>query len=441
MIEFWYHKIVLIAAQQGLLELETTKLEAISRLNPLCRYLRSRYRTREERYFVYLLTDLLDDTEVRVAMLESFLQSLDPDSESHLILRALTFCDLAQVMLGGKKEKPHHYLEEASRLFKRCDHPHGSIDVRFLEASHGDDDRTERYRILLSLADEYAAINYPFGRLRALLKASDYARDSEILHHEIHQVLELLNVLLIEIGGEFIRGVTFVESVAASFRQATEIGGVLKSLELFFEQPPSEATPVMMGRLAMLLSLSYDSAVDHVRALSYANQAFKYFNLGKSYTDQSDAALCVAILTADHRAEKEIPTESLQRLETAIQMLEGWVGNDAKRRYIKGQRDKCVQLSRLELARWQLLKTDNSRERVVHWVKTYKELVEREAELPDDKLLDTEVTLLCGTRKFSEALSLSWKTLNMYEQNERLMTPILLGKACLRVATCLQLII
>src|SRR3954447_23172140 len=126
-MEFWYLKIVISAAEQGLLDENATRSLAIKRLEALYSFTRSRKRLREARFLVYFWISLLDTNPRVGAILEGFLQVLQ--GENYDIEEAKTRLDLASWQLRTKVlADSQKHLSEARRLFQKAEHQHGSLD-------------------------------------------------------------------------------------------------------------------------------------------------------------------------------------------------------------------------------------------------------------------------------------------------------------------------
>ena len=100
MIEFYYYRIRVVAAEQGLLEEAGTKRDTANRLEVLREWTISRNRLREARYLTYFRIGLAENNAEDLEVLQEFLRTIS--ATNHRVEEAQTRLDLARCMIRSR---------------------------------------------------------------------------------------------------------------------------------------------------------------------------------------------------------------------------------------------------------------------------------------------------------------------------------------------------
>ena len=137
LLEFYYWKILVVAAEQGILDEKATKTSAAKHISTLRKTLQSAGRLREARFLIYFEADMIGNAEDSLRELQQFAKALnDPKWD---IERAMTMVDIGQQQLKSANEavvaSAEESLKEAERLFQKTHHGFGQIDVDLTRTS------------------------------------------------------------------------------------------------------------------------------------------------------------------------------------------------------------------------------------------------------------------------------------------------------------------
>jgi len=135
LIEFYYYRIRVIAAEQGLLEEAGTKRDTANRLDVLREWTISHNRLREARYLTYFRIGLADNNAEDLEVLQEFLRIIS--TTNHPVEEAQTRLDLARCMIRSKglqlRGEAQEHIRKVEKLFLMEEHVFGVLDLRDMQ--------------------------------------------------------------------------------------------------------------------------------------------------------------------------------------------------------------------------------------------------------------------------------------------------------------------
>ncbi|KAK4172652.1 CHAT domain-containing protein [Triangularia setosa] len=423
----YYWKILVVAAEQGLLDEKQTKAAAVFGLAPVLQQVLSEGRFREARFLIYSKAHLLNDTSQAVEELSSFLRYLtDPE---WTIERALTLVDLAGLQLKSNSDAVLAQAAEnfklASNLFTKIGHTFGNIDIDLIRVSA---DRTisagEIFLAKTRIADRYFEVQQYQNGIRCLAGAISPDMIVDTYYQDVVRSLELLDRKIGESGSEILKQLSLIHSVCQASLKAPEYGFALKSLESYFRNVPEEISPKYQSYMGVILSTVYSNFGETEKALEVARQALEIAMSSASYIDQSDAATQVGVrMLSLAREQSEGSDEFLGLTSSAVDFLKEWANKDAEHCYADGEAQKC-----LFIAEW------DSNEQP--WIERVKKHIPDSADpLMRIPVVDLELRLLMRQGRFSESLALSTR---LVEQLQKVTDVSPFKKAQTLLSACIQ---
>ena len=408
---FYYWKIMVVAAEQGLLDDKSTKATAASNIAPLLLRIRSEGRLREARFLIYFLVNIMDDSDANKALdiLQDFLQCLDISAWA--VERASTLVDIAEFQL---KSDCDAVLTEAGENFKRAGelfisvgHTYGGIDIDLAQITA---DRTisaaEKFMAKTKIADRYFGVHHYQNGIRCLAFAISPEMIVDTYYQDVAKALELLDRKINEVGSEILKQVSLLHSICQASLKAPEYGFALQSLESYYASVPEEMSPKYHSYMAAMLGLVYSSFGEGEKALQAAQQSLEIAMSGVSYVDQSDAATHVGM----HRlslAYRHPPgsTEAINYTTSAIHDLTEWADKDAEHGYADGEVQKCLQIADHRATHDPAAGPEPVEQQ---WIERVKKHIPDSADpLTRSQLVDLEMRSLMRRGKHSESLALS----------------------------------
>lgn len=409
---FYYWKIMVVAAEQGLLDEEATKAAAVANIAPILLQVQSEGRLREARFLIYFKAGIMNDTHRALEEMEEFLQCLKESAWD--VERAFTLADIAELQLQSDDDvslaEAEENLRRASEIFTTAGHAFGNIDIDLVRISA---DRTlsvgEKFLAKTKIADRYFEAHHYQNGIRCLAFAISPEMSIDAYYEDVVKALELLDRKINEAGSEILKQISLLHSVCQASLKAPEYGFALQSLESYYAGVPEEISPKYHSYMATMLGLVYSSFGEHKKALQAAEQSLEVAMSGASYIDQSDAATHVGLHR--FRLAQQHPqgsTEAINCITSALEFLKEWADRDAEKGYSDGEVQKCLQIGDWEnqMAAHHL----NIGPRLVEqlWIERVKTRTPDSADpLARGPLMDLEMRSLMRRGRCSESLALS----------------------------------
>ena len=410
---FYHWKIMVVAAEQGLLDEKATKAAAVANISPILLQVRAEGRLREARFLIYFKADIMSDPRLALEEMQDFLQCLEDPAWD--VERAFTLTDIAEFQLqsGGDTclAEAEENLRRADEIFARIVHGFGNIDTDLVRISA---DRTlsvgEKFIAKTKIADRYFDIGHYQNGIRCLAFAISPEMTVDAYHDEVVRALELLDRTIHEAGSEILKQMSLLHSVCQASLKAPEYGFALNSLESYYVNTPEEISSKHHSYLASVLGLVYSSFGEYGKALHAAEQSLELALSGASYTDQSDAATHVGrhrfSLAQQHpRGSKD----AIDCITSALDFSKEWAEKDAKNDYAGGEVQKCLLIADLENYRAAVYHPDmDPKSAEQPWIERVKRLTPDLADpLARGPLVDVELRSLMRVGRYTESLELS----------------------------------
>lgn len=348
MIEFYYHKIRVVASEQSLLDEIVTKKAAAKRLDVLRTWCIEHSRLREARFLTYFRIGLMNNHEEDRAILEDFLHVLR--RKSCPIEEAQTHLDVADCLTKSDSkdmEAFHLHFEESKRLFTSEGHAYGLLDLTDVQLSQTGDSLSpeEKLEKKLSLAEAYFNVKCYQQGIRCLIFSIQVSLDIASLE-QTQKNIEMVEIEVSNVGGELLKQVVYILTVSQALVRAPEYGYALKSLETYLDSPPVEIGPKNYGILVQSLAMAYYNLGNASKAVASAKKALEIFSAGESYIDKSDAAFNLAFIIMEcARKLPYNPDDRLRRSKEATELLKQWADLDRENKYQDGEQAKCLRLA------------------------------------------------------------------------------------------------
>jgi CHAT domain-containing protein/tetratricopeptide (TPR) repeat protein len=353
LIEFYYHKIRVVAAEQGLLEEAGTKRNTANRLDDLRMWTVFRGRLREARYLTYFRIDLVNNNAEDLEVLQEFLRAIS--ETNHVFEEAQTRLDLARCMIRSRdlqyRDEAQDQILKAERIFNEEGHVFGLLDLQDMQLSEKKDSISLKDILgwKLQCAEAYLERACYQQGIRCLIFAIPVNHDMGEIFQQTQSILERAQAEIVRVGGVFLEQALFINAVAQALVRAPEYGYARKSLEDYLDRLPSEISPKALGGLYVCLRGAYTNVGNFDKALFYADQALVTSLEGASYTDTSDAAFARAVTRMDRG--RGFPRKSIIAqiwLATSITFLRGWTEVDRIMCYHQQEVEKYALLANAE---------------------------------------------------------------------------------------------
>ena len=419
---------MVVAAEQGLLDEQQVKKEAIRDLETLQIFAERHSRYREARYLVFFRTSLQGDLNDPKAgtVLENFLDCL-PD-EMYEVEKAMTYVDLARCNFRAatteSKTEAEGYCVKATQIFRKVQHRYGLLDIEEVICASSTESDQAVFERKNKLAEKYLAAHCYQNGIRVLINAIKPALSIQGLQEENQQSIDRLQGMVEAVEGALLKQVTYIHIVASSILRAPEYGRTLKSLENYWIRLPTGIGPVNKAILATLLSQIYSKLGNFTKAVELALIGFEIWGQTYCYSGKSDAAFLLALTYGDmSRLSGTGAPQELEWLHKALTLLEEWVDRDRDANYEDGEQQKCFRLAETEDYVAQNHKIAGASSRAAHWVSRGQTVNGAATPVP---LLNynvhTQVTRLLRDGSYEDALSASLRALELCQKT--IPTPI-----------------
>ncbi|GFP58628.1 hypothetical protein TASIC1_0010043900 [Trichoderma asperellum] len=414
---FYYWKIMVVAAEQGLLDESATKAAALMPISSLRRALQVMNRLREARFLVYFEIGLIKTPEEAMQQLQGFLKTLDSDKWD--TERALTLADIFELQLQSSDEvilaKAQDTFEEAQKIFNKISHAFGNIDLDLARVSF---DRTisagEKFVRKTSIVDRYFQAGHYQNGIRCLTSAVSHETLDDPYVGQLISAIKLLQQKVDEVGSEILQQLALIHSVCQASLNASEYGFVLKALEPYYANVPEEIGPKNHSNIAMAMAMVYGSFGSNMKALKAAEESLEIAKSGTSYETCSDAALLLGRFRL--AVSEQYPTESAEAmkwLSSAMDILKEWIEKDSENGYINGEIQKCLLVGGWENMR--VIRQSELKSTPVEkpWIERVKKLLSSPTDvLKQNDVIDLEIRVLMRQQNFLESSKLSADYLN-----------------------------
>jgi len=417
LLEFYYWKINVVAAEQGLMEENATKASAAKHISNLRKTLQSDSRLREARFLIYFEADMIGNAEDSLQELERFAEALNNPGWD--VEKAMTLLDIGERRLRsvdqGVVASAEECFQEAERLFEKTHHGFGRIDIDLARISANNTiSAGEKFVLKTKVADRYFEVDHFQNGIRCLAFGISPEMNIDLYADEVVKALELLQHKIEEAGSEILRQISLIHSVCQASLKAQEYGFALQSLETYYANVPEEIGPKYHAYIALTLATVYSSFGEHRKALQAAEEGFQIASSGATYDVISDAAFRVGI----HRhgvseIYAESSTERATWMISAMDILKEWADKDAIHGYVDGEVRKC-----LLIAGWENFRAVCHPELVSGpieqpWVDRVKKHISDSASaLERDQIVDIETRMLVRQKKYQESREVCTKHLN-----------------------------
>jgi len=417
LLEFYYWKITVVAAEQGLVDENATKTSAAKHISILRKTLQSDNRLREARFLIYFEADMIGNAEDSLQELEHFSEALNDPGWN--VEKAMTLLDIGERCLRSVDEdvvaSAEECFKEAERLFEKTHHGFGQIDVDLARISANKTiSAGEKFVLKTKAADRYFDTGHFQNGIRCLAFSISPEMNIDLYADQVARALELLQQKIEEAGSEILRQISLIHSVCQASLKAPEYGFALQSLETYYANVPEEIGPKYHSYIASTLAMVYSSFGEHRKALQAAEESFQIASSGATYDVISDAAFRVGI----HRygvseIYPESSTEGATWMISAMGILKEWADKDAIHGYVDGEIQKC-----LMIAGWENFRAVRHPELVSGpveqpWVDRVKKHISDSASAPErEQIVDIEIRMLMRQKKYLESREVCTKHLN-----------------------------
>jgi tetratricopeptide (TPR) repeat protein len=424
LLEFYYWKILVAAAEQGLLEEKSTKARAIMKIGNLRKRMQSAGRFREARHLIYFEAGMMTSDEDAIKELGEFVELIADKAWN--AERASSLVDLGERQVKSTDSAVIAAAEEsfqrADELFTQIDHGFGCIDVEHTRLSA---DKTlssgERFACEVRIANLYFDVGQMQNGIRCLVFAISPEMVLDLYGGQVIEALDQLHNKIEESGSEMLRQISLIHSVTQASLKAPEYGFALRSIESYYCNLPVEIGPKHHTHLATALALIYNSFGEYAKALKAAEEGLEVAKCGAEYEVISDAVLMVGhskIQLADSNTTNSQEAESL--IERALDLLKEWADRDAEKGYVDGEVNKCYIIGSCE--NFQAAKRTTSTSTTIGpveqpWVDRIKRYIpDSLSPLKRWQIVDLEVRMCMRQMRYSESMEISNKYLHDLDQ-------------------------
>lgn len=417
LLEFYYWKILVVVAEQGILDETAIKASAAKHISTLRKSLHSTGRRREARFLIYFEADMIGNADDSLRELQDFAKALnDPKWDTEM---ALTMVDIGQRQLKSANEavaaSAEESLKEAERLFQKVHHGYGEIEVELTRISANNTiSAGEKFVLITKVADRYFDVGHLQNGIRCLAFGISPDMIIDLYADHVVRALELLQQKIEESGSEILKQLSLIHSVCQASLKAPEYGFALQSLESYYANVPEEIGPKYHSFLALTLATVYSAFGEHHKALRAAEDSFHIAESCASYEVISDAAFIVGLRRNDiSRLYPGDSPEAETWMISAMDIMKEWAERDARNSYVDGEVQKSLMIATWENAR--AIKHPERETGSVEkpWIDRVKQHVPDSADLlKRSGIVDIEIKMLMRQKKYSEGLELSTKYLN-----------------------------
>jgi CHAT domain-containing protein len=439
LLEFYYWKINVVAAEQGLVDENATKTSAAKHISILRKTLQSDSRLREARFLIYFEADMIRNAEDSLRELEHFADALNNPGWD--VEKALTLVDIGERRLRSINKdvvaSAEECFKEAEKLFEKTGHGFGQIDVDLARTSANNTiSAGEKFVLKTKIADRYFEADHFQNGIRCLAFSIAPEMTIDLYADQVVKALELLQHKIEEAGSEILRQVSLIHSVCQASLKAPEYGFALQSLETYYANVPEEIGPKYHSYLASTLAMVYSTFGEHRKALQTAEESFQIASSGATYDVISDAAFRVGIHRHDvSKLYPESSPEVATWMISAMDILKEWADRDAMHGYIDGEVQKCLMIAGLE--NFRAIHHPEKVSGLIEqpWIDRVKQHISDSTSAPErDQIVDIETRMLMRQKKHSESLEVCTKHLNDLN-NVSFVHPFTKAQAFLRSST------
>jgi CHAT domain-containing protein/tetratricopeptide (TPR) repeat protein len=401
------HKILVVAAEQGLLDEAITKKGAVARLDVLRRWAIFNGRLREARYLTYFRVDLTNNVFDDIASLEELLQAFDGKS-LQIAGEAQTHLDIARCLLKLEGQdwniRAQDHIRKAEGLFANIGHTFGLLDLMDMQVTQRKDST--------KLED---LLNWKIECSNAYLGKSCYQQGIRCLNFAIpvnhsmgealqktQSMIERVQQEITRIGGVLLEQALFVSGVSQALVRAPEYGYARKALEDYMDRLPTEIGPKILSLLYTCLRGAYSNLGDTQRALLFAEEALIASLESTSHEDKSDASFALAMTRLDQAHKYRRKEMALVWLSNASNLLRSWSEVDLVMDYQHGALEKYAWLAWIEIEISHILKDEQALERSDDWFKLACELRDR-CNISSEKVFEIELLRAVRSQDFDLA--------------------------------------
>ncbi|KAI6779365.1 tetratricopeptide repeat [Emericellopsis cladophorae] len=387
LMELFYWKIVVVAADQGLLDIKSTRTGAVKGISALRQKLESEARWREARSLVYFEFGCVEDKADALALLQRFACALG--LEEWQVERAMTLIDIGQLQIQSKdasiKDMGRQTLREAQEILIRVSHGYGSTEID----------------LILVDADELG-INCLIHSITPQLSIGTH-RDA------VARAMQLLEDHIESTGSEILKQLSLIHATTQAGINSSEYGFALQSLETYLVRSlPEEIGFNYHANLYKMLASVYSSFGEHAKAVDASERAFEIANSGVNYEEKSDVAFYLS-----HRlwsASREVQPQGSETrgwFARGIDLGAVWAEADAGHGYKQGEMQKSIQIARWKLSQDPENPDTRDPEEAQRWVARAKGLASDGDIQLQYQILELEIQTLSQQKKLAECFQKS----------------------------------
>ncbi|KAI0099040.1 CHAT domain-containing protein [Nemania sp. FL0031] len=414
LIIHYYWKILVVAADQGLLDVKSTRARAVNHIRPLRRAVQSEGLLYEARLLIYLETNIMRDRDEALQELQAFAELLTP--QSWPVERAYTLVDIVEIQIMSSSDHPKRaeeaqvLIREARELFDTASHTFGNTDLDLILTSLSHDiSAYERFTQKLKLADRYYAVGHLQNGSRCLMHAISPDMVADDRFKELNSTVQLLDEKICLGGGEMLKQVSLLHAVTQAALKAPEFGFALQCLENYLQHLPPEIGPTNHCGIVMTLAQVYKKFGRDTEALQLAERALDIAESGMSYSDKSDAAFLIGVHQyAMARKHEASSAEEARLADSARDILSRWVDTDARNGFKDNVSLKCLHIADSE--NYRLRHNPNAdpaaEEAILEWIERAKTNIPDSASVEKwFEITQLELRVLTRQQKFKQGVN------------------------------------
>ncbi|KAH7094909.1 CHAT domain-containing protein [Paraphoma chrysanthemicola] len=432
LLEMYYHRIQVTAAEQTFLEESEVKRTAASRMKVLADWLIAQSRLHEARYIVYFCTGLLNNVAHDQALLETLLENIK-GKVNLAYEEANTRLDIAKCIMqindGKVTKEAQAHIQASQDLFKALNHEFGLLDLMDMQINGIRKSLTpdDLLSWKLDAAEQYFVKECHQQGIKCLLFSIPVTTDMGKIREMTQKLIEQVQKEISIVGGAALEQLLFVQTVSQTVTRAPEYGYARQCIEDYICRLPSGISPTMEGNLYHTMMLAYVNLGNLQKAQEWAERAFLVFRRGESYINISDAANYIGYVQylqgLEHSSGSVV---SLIHHSNALNILQGWADIDRLAGNHNGEISKSLLLARLYSRMELWIQCDR-------WLSRAKERADRN-DIPLDNGEDLLLSQAIRQEKLDEAVELS---LQFVERSKALPSSpkFVLGQEYLRAAT------
>ncbi|KAH7085257.1 CHAT domain-containing protein [Paraphoma chrysanthemicola] len=432
LLELYYHRIQVTAAEQTFLEESEVKKAAASRMELLADWLIAQGRLREARFIVYFRVGLLNSVANDQTLLETLLENIK-GNENLAYEEANTRLDIARCILqindGKVTDEAQAHIRVSQDLFEAMNHEFGLLDLMDMQINEIRKSITPEDLLSwkLDAAEQYFAKECHQQGIKCLLFSIPVTTDMGKIREMTQKLIEKVQKEISIVGGAALEQLLFVQTVSQTVTRAPEYGYARQCIEDYICRLPSGISPTMEGNLYHTMMLAYLNLGNLQKAQEWSERAFLVFRRGESYINISDAANYIGYVQYLQGTElSDGSAVSLIRHSNAANILQGWADIDRHAKNHNGEISKSLLLARIygRMEFW---------EQSDLWLSRAKECGDRN-NIPLDNAEDLLLSKAIRQEKLDEAVELS---LQFVERCKAVPSSpkFVLGQEYLRAAT------